>query len=348
MNENERNLGGIYAIENKKLRLEMIDLNSHGKPCDTFDKFKNEVFAIVEPRSDGHRHRYVVCSLPMVYDFDLEDEIGVASAVDAAKANIGLILEGWTFIVWDRYSGRAHSFEQNEYIYGPLDKLIDEQRTYVRIAALNELKSNIRECRDAIRDAERELEVLVQAAREGGRPNLPAAERRLKKRINHASSAIDNLFEAWYPDENQGDLSEHDEAEVESELALGRLTADDDAAACRASGHDNEILEALRAGILKGLQDAQGDGCFVELILYGGDSLFYNDSKGFDSGLPSVDDEGNVTLMRSDDDGVTWKYSFVYPIAKMVAYDNSLNRLMRPCVVGFHKISDPKEYFLKG
>jgi len=113
----QKKAGGVFAIEDEQLKWDMLEINSSGSPCPTLDEFMKAVFGFdqVEKRS-----RFVVCFMPGGYGFDLENECGAASPMDAAQAYISLITEGFSVYVWDRELKLSYYTEQNEYIYEPM------------------------------------------------------------------------------------------------------------------------------------------------------------------------------------------------------------------------------------
>lgn len=130
-------LGGVYAIEDPELRHEMVRLNTEGERCETTTGFERLLFRGADgPGSGGFDAgnppeplpRYLVSFMPASYEHDLSNASGCASPMDAAQAYVSLILEGYSVVVWDRSSDKAHCAEQNEYIYKGLEDLTDPKK----------------------------------------------------------------------------------------------------------------------------------------------------------------------------------------------------------------------------
>ena len=120
-------LGGVYAIEDDELRHEMVRLNTSGERCSSIEQF-GRLLLRHEPCAVGPSpDRYLVCFMPASYEHDLSDASGCASPMDAAKAYVDLILEGFSVYVWDRSSSKVHYTEQNKYIYKGLEDLTDSE-----------------------------------------------------------------------------------------------------------------------------------------------------------------------------------------------------------------------------
>lgn len=130
MNEGKK-LGGVFTIEDEQLRYDMVKFNTTGKPCPSQEAFFQDAFRTVLSDSE----RYVVCFMPAAYGHDLKNEDGAASPIDAAKMYLELILEGFSFFVWDRETKTRHYSEQNEYVY---EKLIEMQTGIHAIENSNE------------------------------------------------------------------------------------------------------------------------------------------------------------------------------------------------------------------
>jgi len=117
MSDDKKKAGGVFAIEDEQVKWEMLEINAAGRECPTIDAFMQDVFS-----NDRHKeaHRFVVCFMPAGYEFDLENESGAASPMDAAQAYISLITEGFSVHVWDSKTKLSYYTEQNEYIYEPM------------------------------------------------------------------------------------------------------------------------------------------------------------------------------------------------------------------------------------
>lgn len=114
--QKKNKVGGIFAIEDDHLKWQMLKVNDSGKRCEDLKDFMQEVFSL-EGKKDTKSNRFIVTFLPAGFDFELENELGVASAVDAAQGYVDLTYEGWTVLVWDKKLRLCYSIEQNEYIY---------------------------------------------------------------------------------------------------------------------------------------------------------------------------------------------------------------------------------------
>lgn len=120
-----KKVGGIYSIEDDQLKWDMMSIMSSGVPCHSLTEFMKKV-------GGDRAGRFIVCPMPGMYDFDLENVSGSASPIDAMRSYVDLILEGYSFYVWDTKLNRVYYSEQNEYIYQPLEELI-EQRLKQRV-----------------------------------------------------------------------------------------------------------------------------------------------------------------------------------------------------------------------
>lgn len=122
-----KKVGGIYSIEDDQLKWDMMSIMSSGVPCHSLTEFMKKV-------GGDRTGRFIVCPMPGMYDFDLENVSGSASPIDAMRHHVDLILEGYSFYVWDTKLNRVYCCEKNKYIYQPLEELI-EQRVRDRVKA---------------------------------------------------------------------------------------------------------------------------------------------------------------------------------------------------------------------
>jgi len=117
-------MGGIYKIADAELFREMIEINSSGRKCRSWDDFSSMVFPKANKNNQDkpYRSRYVVCIMPCEYEHDLDNESGCASPVDAAESCVNTMVNdgGLTVRVWDRHTELCHFIEANEYIYKSL------------------------------------------------------------------------------------------------------------------------------------------------------------------------------------------------------------------------------------
>lgn len=121
MDEDDKKVNGIYAIENQPLKWDMLELMSGGDSCESIEAFEEMVFK-------HHRlERFIVCPSPGQFHLDLNNEIGAASPIDAIHHYIDLFICGYTFYVWDQVSKRAFCIDSNEYIYQPLDEFVESE-----------------------------------------------------------------------------------------------------------------------------------------------------------------------------------------------------------------------------
>lgn len=303
----KKKLGGIYAIKDEHLRFEMIYLSSNGEPCESLDKFKTIVFnhthhsqAVVTSKG-----RYVACLMPTEWDFDLEEYEGYASPLDAAKASIDLILEGWTVFVWDRYNRRIHRLESNEYIYSGLKELIDSD------GVSESAEQSVAQCR------------MVPAALS------EAAPVHLRSNFQGDSGISINDLADNYNFKTEPAEAEVKNADDENFKVSPTLETHKPLNALR-----DDLIEALRDDLIEALSEAEDDKVEVELTLLGGQHR--NGSMVFISGFPHVDvKSGSVTLhRRSENNKLTMEQSMVYPVARIVGD--------LPCVVGFRRIGDSR------
>ena len=125
----DKKLGGVFVIDDEDLRTEMIRVNSEGKPCDDLDAFTAAIFEQDKLTfHDAFREdsRYIVCFMPAGYEHDLSNEVGCASPMDAAKAYVDIVIEGFSVFVWDKQARTVHYTEQNLHIYQSLETLQEQ------------------------------------------------------------------------------------------------------------------------------------------------------------------------------------------------------------------------------
>ena len=115
---------GIYAINDSKLKFEMLNINSNGFKCKSYDDFMKHIFYPKNRTKDKDEERYTVCFAPLLYDHDLENSTGVPSAVDAAAEAVSAVNHdgGLMIYVWDKHTEIIYCIEPNEYLYKDCDK----------------------------------------------------------------------------------------------------------------------------------------------------------------------------------------------------------------------------------
>src|SRR5690606_1275151 len=119
---NDKKAGGIYAIEDEELAFEMISVQSGGDVCNSLDDFNKKL----NEHLTLWNCRYIVSFSPGVYKFNLDNDTGCASVVDAARFHVNEILEGFDILVWDRKTNLAHWIDSNEYVYSSVRGLMDK------------------------------------------------------------------------------------------------------------------------------------------------------------------------------------------------------------------------------
>lgn len=123
-----KKLGGIYSIEDGQIKWDMMEILSGGSPCNSLAELIEKVY------SCRHGQRFFVCPMPALYDLDLENVSGAASPIDAMRLHVELLLEGYSFYVWDTELNVVYLSEKNEYIYQPLEDMIEiEVRRRIQI-----------------------------------------------------------------------------------------------------------------------------------------------------------------------------------------------------------------------